>query len=302
MCEFFKKDNNESGDFNNENVKDCIDVTNEKEKENGFALYLLFSKVPDFNRKEIKKRIKKICNSNVEIQNILEKEDTNNIFGFIDIDGEVFKLVGLDVPLPKEIINYTVNCAYGQREELEAMNNNTYHIIAFYEGENNDYNAIYNAYAKLAYGFQEDSFVGMANEYAWNALTPSIIKELFEDEKLSDFLSTPAMMIWRNFVKMPYEGKVWFVTKGNNIFGIHEYAFKGDSFEDSQQVYDMFEDIFNYEYTSKSLIVFGNTIQIGDDISIRFRELYEIEDELQGEGIGTLVLELITRDEIDENQ
>ncbi|ETJ35105.1 hypothetical protein Q604_UNBC10492G0001, partial [human gut metagenome] len=55
--------------------------------------------------------------------------------------------------IPIEITEYTVGCAYGQKEELEAMENHSYHIIAFYAGKSTDYNVIYNAYAKLAYGF-----------------------------------------------------------------------------------------------------------------------------------------------------
>ena len=65
-------------------------------------------------------------------------------------------------------------------------------------------------------------------------------------------------------------------------------------------VYDMFEDIFYYEYSEKPVIEAGHTLQIGDDVFIKFREVYEIEDDLQGEGIDTLVIELISKDEINK--
>ena len=273
---------------------------NNKEDQESFALYLLFSKFPEFKSDEIKKRIESVSNGEVYIENILENEDTECSFSYAKIDGEDFQLVGFDIPLPPEICDYTVGCAYGKREELEDMGNHTYHMIAFYKGSSTDYNVIYNRFAKLAYGFLNDSFVGMANGYAWNVITPSLLKGLFEDERMSEFASTPAMMVRRNFVKMPYDNKVWFVTKGNNIYGVHEYAFKGDSFEDSQMVYDMFEDIFNYEYTEKPVIEAGHTLQIGDDVYLRFRDVYEIEDDLQGEGLGTLVLEYIKADEINK--
>lgn len=297
MFNFFKDNNNED-DKVSAKTEVNKNMSGNKEEKESFALYLLFSKVPEFNSDKIKKRIETISDGQVYIENILENEDATNSFSYVKIDGEDFQLVGIDVPLPSEISEYTIGCAYGKREELEDMSNHTYHIIAFYRGNSTDYNVIYNAFAKLAYGFLEDSFVGMANGYAWNVITPSLLKGLFEDERIEEFSSTPAMMVWRNFVKMPYDNKVWFVTKGNNIYGVHEYAFKGDSFEDSQMVYNMFEDIFNYEYSEKPVIEAGHTLQIGDDVFIRFREVYEIEDDLQGEGIGTLVLELITEDEI----
>lgn len=278
-----------------ESSEEKIKLINENDK---FTLYLLFSKKPKFNISQVVNRIRSISNGNIKIQNTLEKESLSKISGLIEIDGEKFEIEGFDNPISKEIAKYTVECAYGKKEELEAMKNHTYHIVASYLGENTDYNVVYNAYAKLAYGFLEDNFVGMANKYAWNTLSKGLLKDLFEDRRIVDMTHTPAMMVWRNFVKMPYDGKVWFVTKGNNLYGVHEYAFKGDSFDDARQVYDMFEDIFNYEYTEKPEIEAGCTIQLGKDIFLRFRDVYEVENYIQGEGIGTLVLELITKDEI----
>lgn len=296
MFDFFKKERDENEKTSLQKVENNL----KNEDKESFALYLLFSKAPEFNCENIKKRMNMICDHDAEIENILDSEDTEDAFGFAKIDGESFRIVGLDAPLPQEVAEYTVGCAYGSRDELEAMEKHAYHIIAFYDGDSVDYNVIYNAFAKLAYGFIDDNFVGMANGYAWNAITPSLLKGLFEDERMDEFKLTPAMMVWRNFIKMPYDNKVWFATKGNNIYGVHEYAFKGDSFEDSQMVYDMFEDIFNYEYIEKPEIEVGHTIQIGDDVFIRFRDVYEIEDDLKGEGIGTLVLELINEDEINK--
>ncbi|ENZ35147.1 MULTISPECIES: hypothetical protein [Clostridium] len=297
MFDFLNK-NKKEADI--ENTEESVKVIDNNNTDDRFALYLLFSKKPEFNISKIESRINKICDGNAKIQNILEKEDTFNIYGTAEIDGEKFKIVGLDISIPIEITEYTVRCAYGQKEELEAMENHSYHIIAFYAGKSTDYNVIYNAYAKLAYGFLEDNFVGMANGYAWNAISPGLLKGLFEDKRIAEMAYTPAMMVWRNFVKMPYGDNVWFVTKGNFLYGVHEYAFKGDSFEDSQQVYDMFEDIFNYEYTERPQIGVGHTIQLGEDIFLRFRDIYELENELEGDGIGTLVLEFITEDEINK--
>lgn len=298
MFDFLNRKENK--EISNEADVNVDRMDSNEEKEHSFALYLLFSKPPKFNSGEIRSRIEKISNGEVFIENILEDGDTTNSYGYAKIDGENFQIVGFDVGIPPEICDYTINCAYGNREELQAMAEHTYHIIAFYRGKNKDYNVIYNAFAKLAYGFAEDNFVGMANGYAWNVIAPSLIKGLFEDEMLEGFVSTPAMMVWRNFVKIPYDNKVWFVTKGNNIYGVHEYAYKGESFEDSQMVYDMFEDIFNYEYSERPVIEAGHTLQLGDDVFLKFRDVYEIEGDLQGEGIGTLVIELIGEDEINK--
>ncbi len=270
---------------------------NNKEEKNSFALYLLFNERPIMNEKKISERIKRINNDKVEVSPILGLNGEEALYCNIIINNEKFKLVGIDSKIPKEISSYTIDCAYGKREELEDMSRHNYHIIAFYEGMSHDMMHILNLYCKLSYGFLDYAFVGLANGYSWNVVTPSLIQGMAEDEKLKEFVNTPAMMIYRNFLKIPYNDGVWFTTKGNNLFGVHELAFYG-TFENTQEIYDIFEDIFYYIYESNEHIEAGHTIQLGDDIFLKFREVYELQDTLEAEGIGTLVIEKINSDEI----
>ena len=271
-------------------------VTN-KEKKDTFALYLLFDKKFIIDSEKISEKIKRINNDTIEINPILGLNGEEALYCNITINDEKFKLVGIDSKIPKEISSYTIDCAYGKREELEVMSKHNYHIIAFYEGTSADINHIFNLYFKLSYGFLEYDFLGLANGYSWNVIVPSLIKGMAEDEQLKDFANTPAMMIWRNFIKVRHNGGVWFATKGNNLFGVHEFAFYG-TFENTQEIYDIFEDVFYYIYESDAHIEAGHTIQLGEDVFLKFREVYELQDTLEGEGIGTLVLEKINSDEI----
>jgi len=63
-------------------------------------------------------------------------------------------------------------------------------------------------------------------------------------------------------------------------------------------VYNIFEDIFYYIYDTKSEVHIGDTMQIEEDVYLKFREVYELQDTLQGEEIDTLVIEKITSSEI----
>lgn len=263
-----------------------------------FKLYLLFNKKFIIDGDKVTKKIKMVNNDDVEISPILGEAGKEQLYYYIKINNERFKLIEIDSNISDEISDYTINHAYGNREELEGMSNHNYHIIAFYEGTSEDMNNILNLYSKLSYGFLECGFLGLANTYSWNVVTPSLIQGMAEDEQLKEFANTPAMMIYRNFLKIPYNDKVWFITKGNNLFGIHEFAFYGE-YENTQEIYDIFEDIFYYIYESKTHIEAGCAIELGEDVFLKFKEVeYELQDILQGENIGTLVIEKISRNEI----
>ncbi|GAA0122000.1 MULTISPECIES: DUF4261 domain-containing protein [Clostridium] len=269
----------------------------EEEKKNSFALYLLFKDSFVIDKEKLASKIEEIDNDKVSVEPILGLDGDEAFYSYVTIGDDKFRLVGIDCPLPKEISSYTINCGYGNREELEAMGNHKYHVIAFYEGTSADKNHIFNLYSKLAYGFLHYGFLGLANGYSWNVIIPSLIKDIPENKEVKTLLSTPSMMIWRNFIKIPHNEGVWFTTKGNNIYGIPEFAFYG-TFENNQEVYNIFEDIFYYIYDTKAEVHIGDTMQIEEEVYLKFREVYELQDTLEGEEINTLVIEKITSSEI----
>lgn len=269
-----------------------------KNKKDNFALYFLFPEAVAFDGAKLEKCLHSISKKKVQINPVVgtdRKEKT--LFARIQVEDEVFELVGMDAPLPQHIIDYTIGCAYGTPEELEQMRNHKYHILVFYRGESNDRMVIFNAYKKLAYAFIEQGLLCVANPYSWNVIGANLIKGMIEDEETKAFAETPAMMIWRSFIKIPYKDGVWFVTKGNNLFGISEYAYFG-KFEEMQEVYDIFENIFNYVYETKGVIEAGDTMQIEEDTFLRFRTVYELAEQLNGETVGTLVIEKVSEAEI----
>lgn len=279
-------------------------VKNNQEKNKNFALYLLFKEAVAFDEKIIRERIKSVNNDKVEIAPIVGMDGADkNLYVHITIGNETFDLIGIDAPLPENIINYTIGCAYGSADEIQAMRAHGFHILAFYKGENKDRQAIFNAYKKLAYGFLSQGLLCMANPYSWNVVGANLLQGMVEDEETREFAETPAMMIWRSFIKIPYEDGVWFVTKGNNLFGIHEYAYFG-SMEEAQNIYDIFETVFSYIYEGEGTVAVGDTMQTGEDEFIRLKSIDEMttgcRESLRGETTGTLVIEKISRSEINQ--
>ncbi|MBE6024563.1 MAG: DUF4261 domain-containing protein [Cellulosilyticum sp.] len=269
-----------------------------QENKNTFALYFLFPRVTVFNKEMLIQSIKSVTHKKVEINPIVGLNGKDKaLFAHAVVEGEVFELIGMETPLPQNIIDYTIGCAYGPAEEIEAMRNHGAHILVFYRGESTDRMKIFNAYKKLAYGFLDQGLLGIANPYSWNVIGAGIIRGMIEDEETKAFAETPAMMIWRSFIKIPHKDGVWFVTKGNNLFGITEYAYFG-KMEEAQEVYDIFENIFSYVYETNTSISVGDTMQIEEDTYICFKEVEELQDQLNGETIGTLVIEKTSSEQV----
>lgn len=271
-----------------------------QENKNTFALYFLFPEEIAFDKDLLIKNIRSVSNKKIEINPIVGLDGKEKkLFARAVVEGEVFELVGMGAPLPQNIIDYTIGCAYGVPEEIAAMRSHGAHILVFYRGESTDRMTIFNAYKKLAYGFLAQGLLGIANPYSWNVIGASMIKGMLEDAETKAFAETPAMMIWRSFIKVPYNDGFWFVTKGNNLFGINEYAYFG-KMEEAQEVYDYFENIFSYAYEDKAVIAVGDTIQIGEDTYLRFKAVEELPEVLNGEMMETLVLERISAEEINQ--
>ena len=269
-----------------------------QENKNTFALYFLFPEVVAFDKELLIKSIRSVSKKKIEVNPIVGfNGKEKKLFARVVVEGEVFELIGMDAPLPQNIIDYTIGCAYGMPEELEAMNAHQFHVLVFHRGESTDRMTIFNAYKKLAYGFLNQGLLGIANPYSWNVIGANIIKGMLEDEETKAFAETPAMMIWRSFIKIPHNDGVWFVTKGNNLFNVTEYAYFGQM-EEAQEVYDIFENIFSYVYENQATITDGDTMQIEEDTYLRFRAVYELEEQLKGETLGTLVIEKISAEEI----
>lgn len=272
-----------------------------QEKNKNFALYFLFREAVAFNEETIRERIRGIEKDTVKITPIVGMDGADkDIYVHITIGKETFDLIGINAPLPENIVNYTVGCAYGSPEEIQEMREHGFHILVFYKGKNKNRQAIFDAYKKLAYGFLSQGLLGIANPYSWNVIGANLLQDMVEDEETSVFAKTPAMMIWRSFIKLPYEEGVWFVTKGNNLFGIHEYAYFG-SLEEAQDIYDIFETVFSYIYEGEGTAGAGDMIQTGEEEFIRLKELDETnigcKEALKGETTGTLVIEKVSKDE-----
>lgn len=113
MFDFFNRRYIENDEISSKSEVNISKNSNEDDNKEGcFALYLLFPDRPKFNIDEMIKRIKSTGSREVSIENILENKDTEYSYGYAKIDGEDFELAGIDIPIPDEIGDYTINPNY----------------------------------------------------------------------------------------------------------------------------------------------------------------------------------------------
>jgi hypothetical protein len=176
------------------------------------------------------------------------------------------------------------------------------HVICYYESEAINGVEMFIALYKLAYGLRENHMRGVANTMTWMCQSVEMLPDIMTPDFLSGFRETPAssLALWLGFVKFFKPDKtVWFATKGSPIFGVPDLAYLGKTLAEGDEAYDMFGDIFTYVFQSGTRLAPGHTMQLGPDVYLGFRPVYEYGDYL---GEQTLVMEKIRASDINRPQ
>lgn len=262
------------------------------------ALMLVFNTLPILETNKIKSIISDIEKLNKAIEITLDEELNNRdtLLSVIEFDNHRIKLLGLNAPLPKTVIEHTVDCSYWKPEDKENIKNHSAHIICYYDGNNEDPIERYIALYKVAFSFKSNGLLGIINEDAWTCQPAYILDDIVSKEMIAESRMIPPLMIWTNFIKIPSHNGTWMVTKGNHLFGIKDFAYKGDMSE-AKEISQIFDNIFYYVYENNAFIDVGHTLQIEEEVYLKFDKVYE-EKELLNGPIGTLVVKKIKPSEI----
>ncbi|MFN8673197.1 MAG: hypothetical protein U0457_14095 [Candidatus Sericytochromatia bacterium] len=259
-------------------------------KNNTFAIELIFNKLPKINIKNLENNISKIepLKSKFKVTN---KVDSNDNVGFlyeIEFDNHKIKLVGLNAPVPKEVMDKTIDTSFWKPEQKEIARNHKSQVICYYEGNSKNIMEKYISLYKIALALNSDDFIGILDEKSWNYTNKIILKDLLEPKMLKSMRKDIPLVFFTNLIKIPTDDGVWFVSKGNNTFGIKEFAYFGKSLVETEKVTKLFESIFYYMYRNNIKINVGETMEM-NQIYYRFAKVTEYTEYLES-NLGTLVL------------
>lgn len=222
-------------------------------------------------------------------------------FGLVGWKKHVVKMVGFDVPMPKESVEDCVAPSHYSPEMKAQVRAHLGHIILYYAGFEEDPLEQYVALAAVAGALVEFDAVGVLNEKARTSV-PGVIFTLHAElgcdslEGLRDF---PLTMMFCGFVKYEVEGVqgVWMRTYGAGALGCNDLATLAEGHHEGEKYSDLFSSVLRYQLDSGAEFAAGHTMQVGEATYAKLREPLESEYFLH-DPQKALVVEMITEAQI----
>ncbi len=216
----------------------------------------------------------------------------NNFFAHIEYEQYHFDLVGIDQPVPDDVISSPINCSHWSQEEKAPLRSHHSHILFTYQGESTDMTELMIAAFKVMGEFIDHGLLGIVDPHAWNCLPVKVLADLVKPDMLESQRQAIPLGLWTGFVKMfETEQELWFCTKGYDRFGVCDFAYHG-THDQADEIFKLFTVLFWYVHDSLTIPDIGDTASIGTEQVIRFHEVTEYPDFLESP-LGTRVIKEI---------
>lgn len=228
--------------------------------------------------------------------NVMVEEDTT---GYIEIiyDQHIVRLIAIAAPLPESELQYPLQSAHLRQDQKDLIQQHKTHMILSYAGNATEMTEKFIALYLVAAACAPLGLVGVVNPFTWMCLVTPMLLDTVKPNFREEFRRSPAalLMLWLGLVKFftPAQ-KVWFATRGATLFGVPDFAYKGD-LKDADTAIDMFSTLITHVYQSKAHFAVGHTIQLPGNVYLRFGRLTEYTEFM---GADTLVLERIKPSDI----
>jgi hypothetical protein len=230
----------------------------------------------------------------------LEIESGKGVYsGSAAFDSHEIGIAGFDARVSQPTLEKTVEASNWTGEARQSLESHAAHLVLMHGGGSADMREKYIALYKLAAVLGGTRLRGVLIEDAWTSAPPELVREFTSSEMLKTFRETPPPILFTGFVKFRTDDGVWFASKGHHMFGAPDLAMHEGQPSD---VLDIFMNIFAYVTGKKVRIAAGHTLQIAENVYLKFSQLSSDnpwKDFLRGKG-ETLELKRITREEINK--
>ncbi|MCA8936869.1 MAG: DUF4261 domain-containing protein [Planctomycetes bacterium] len=271
-----------------------------REPDKAPGMIVLLDALPDFDNNAIAEALGAIEPLRVAPKIDIEQtsDDDDNVQGSADFDSHSIGIVGFDAPAPDAVIEKTIKVSNWTGEGREQLESHKAHLVLMHKGGGADVLEKYIALYKLAGVIGGEHLRGVLLEEAWTCAPPDVVREFLSSESLKGFRKNLPPILFTGFVKFFSDEGTWFATKGHHMFGTPDLVMFGD--EKPADVMDIFMNIFLYVTQQGARIGPGHTLQIADEVFLKFSELDPANpyiEYLKGAG-PTLQLSRISQDEI----
>lgn len=205
----------------------------------------------------------------------------------------VIRIVGLNAPYPKAVLEACVTPASYSQEIKQQVYESDSHLLLYYVGYEQDVLEQYLALTRLVACFEQFNALAVINEDAHTSLPINFINELASEKDGLTSLGECLPLLFCGFVKYEIENikGIWMRTYGANIFGLPNFAVLANSYEESDYYFDMFSNILNYLRQSKVTMNPGDTMEMGENRMMSLRAPKDDEYFLRDQG-DLLVIEI----------
>ena len=213
-------------------------------------------------------------------------------FGVVAWGPHAIRVIGFDVPMPDQVVEYCVQGAhYGQELKAQAREHRA-HVLLAYGGSETDPLEKYVALAAVAGALAPLGAIVVANEHAQTSF-PAQALARSDDDMIGLLRALPTAMLYSGFVKLQIDGVrgVWMRTCGNDVLGLPDFAYHAFGHNEGQDTFDLIDALMSYLRDSGKRFAPGHTAQMGPD-RLRFRAPKPDEGFLASEG-EMLVVERI---------
>lgn len=219
-------------------------------------------------------------------------QDAEKCLGECQLGEHTIQIIGVAQPLPNAIVDRTIHVTHWHPQIKSAMRQHAAHLKLLYTGAHPDPIEKMIALYKLAHAFENENFLGIANEKAWTAHPAG---EFLSPEMILSYRREFPFFLWIGYVKFYMDkNRYWLSTRGHHIFDVPDLACFIESEEMAAGIPDQFANIFYYLYENDVVVAAGDTLEIGQTGQyLRFSEAPEDADFLMGPS-GTLVIEKIS--------
>jgi hypothetical protein len=229
-----------------------------------------------------------------------ELSQEGKIFGLAGWGNHVIKLVGFDLPMPKEVVEACVAPSHYAPELKEQARAHRSHLLLWYAGRDESVVEQFVALAAFVGVLERFGAIVVLNESALTSFPVEPLSGKQAEGDMMELLRTlPLPILYCGFVKydVPDDTQVWMRTYGAHVMSVPDLAAYTSGHHEGEYYFDMFSNILRYMLNTGRLLAAGHTMQLGTDAYLRCRAPTADEAWLESNG-EILVLEVVRADEI----
>lgn len=186
--------------------------------------------------------------------------------------GHTVDLTGFGGPVSKEVLDRTVGWSPCSPEQKQAVQRHATHVVCAYAAGSDRPAEQYIALYKIAWGFVEAGLTGILNEEAWTCQPVKGLEKLVAPEALARYRQAIPLLFWTGMIRLPTATGVWFVTRGQNRFGVPDLAYLARDQSEAETVTALFANVFQKVWEAHAYVEEGQTLQVGNEF-FRFEEV-----------------------------